>query len=218
MTTFIADWTQQADWQRVFGINWHRVLELLDLREENTLATWFSSVLFLCTGIGFLLLGWGQSAHFVISQWTRLVFQLATIGAIFLSADEVASIHETAGKWFKRVINHFVDNIQDERGYSWILLFAPFLVMGLVFALYGLQKLINNMPITRNWQRQQAYFALGIALFCLPGVFVFEAFEWRLSLFDQNITQWTAFEELFEIMGMYSLFFCTVLVAKQYQL
>ena len=45
-TTFMAELSQGADWQRVFGINLHRILELLDLREENTLATWFSSFFF----------------------------------------------------------------------------------------------------------------------------------------------------------------------------
>ncbi len=220
LTTFIAELTQGGEWQRVFGMNLHRVLELLDLREENTLATWFSSMVFLMTGLAFLLLGWSSSPEFAISRLTRLVFQLTTIGAVLLSADEVASIHETAGKWFQRFVSSlWVNAPPDEKGYFWVVLFAPFLLAGFLAAAYVLRQLISNMPTSRDWQRYAAYVALLVALLCLPGVFVFELLEWYL---DNSVNQsshiLTCWEEAFEIIGMYSLFLCTMLIARRYQL
>ncbi|MDM8559978.1 hypothetical protein [Candidatus Parabeggiatoa sp. HSG14] len=211
--------TQGSEWQRIFGINVHRILELLDLREENTLATWFSSIIFLAVGIGFLLLGWGSSTTFTISRLTRFIFQLTMVGAIFLSADEVGSIHETTGKWIRRLINQlFIDAPSDDKGFFWLLLFAPVAMIGLIATAFMLYKTIANMPINHNWQRQLAYFALLTALVCLPGVFVLELFEWYSHSINQGVTIFTCVEEMFEMIGMYSLFVCAILIARQHQL
>lgn len=219
MTTFLAHFTQQHEWQRVFGINLHRVLDLVDLREENTLATWFSSILFLMTGLAFFLLGWSSSSTFSISRFTRFIFQLTAIGAVFLSADEVGSFHETAGKWFKRFVDSFwMTAPTDEKGFFWIILFAPFLLAGLIAAGYFLYKIIRKMPVNNQWQRQQIYIALTVAFFFLPGVLVFELFEWYFDNLHQNIAILTCWEETFELLGMYSLFLCTTLIARRYQL
>ncbi|RKZ41889.1 MAG: hypothetical protein DRQ49_03615 [Gammaproteobacteria bacterium] len=214
-TTFMAELSQGADWQRVFGINLHRILELLDLREENTLATWFSSMIFFATGLAFLLLGWGSSPDFIISHLTRFIFKLTAIGAILLSADEVASIHETVGKSFFRFVSNLWANAPpDNNGYFWVVLFAPFMLGGLLMTVYFLHKVIARMPTKHDWQRQLTYFALLSAFMCLPGVFVFELFEWYFNTLKQGSGILTCFEETFEIIGMYSLFLCATLIAK----
>lgn len=218
VTTFLAYFSQGADWQRFLGINWRRVLELLDLREENTLATWFSSMVFLATGVAFLLLGWGNSPTLTISRLTRSVFQLTAIGAVLLSADEVASIHETTGKWIQRLVSSiWVNAPTDNRGYFWVILFAPVLLGGLLIVAYALQKVIANMS-SNDWQQKASYLALLIALLCLPTVFLFELLEWRLDSLNQGVSILTCGEEAFEIIGMYSLFLCAMLVARRYQL
>jgi hypothetical protein len=211
--------SQGADWQRGFGINWHRVLELLDLREENTLATWFSSMIFLSTGIAFLLLGWGSSPSFTVSRLTRFVFKLTAIGAVFLSADEVASLHETAGKSFRRFVSNLWINVPpDNKGYFWVVLFAPFLLGGFFIMAYFMRQVIANMLTNQNRQRQYAHVALFFAFFCLPGVFAFELFEWYSNSTNQSVSILTCFEEAFEMIGMYSLFLCAMLVARRHQL
>jgi len=219
LTTFMAELSQGADWQRMFGINLHRVLELLDLREENTLATWFSSMIFFATGLAFLLLGWGSSPNFIISRVASFIFKLTAIGAILLSADEVASIHETVGKSFFRFVSNLWANAPpDNRGYFWIVLFAPLMLGGLLMTVYFLRKVIARMPTRYDWQRQLAYVTLFLAFVCLPGVFVFEVFEWYFDTFKQSSGILKCFEETFEIIGMYSLFLCATLIAKRFQL
>ncbi len=211
--------TSGSEWQRVFGINIHRVLELLDLREENTLATWFSSIVFLTVGIGFLLLGWGIASNYSISRLTRRMFQLATIGAILLSADEIGSVHETVGKWFGRFSTEIITSLPvDDKGFSWIILFAPIALIGLIIIIFMLYKIIINMPTITDWECYAAYIALFTAFVCLPGVFVLEFLEWHSFSLKQGTSILTCFEEAFEMLGMYSLFFTATLVAKQYKL
>lgn len=176
-------------------------------------------MIFLSVGLAFLLLGWSSSPHFTISRSTRFVFQLATIGAIYLSADEVASIHETVGKSFKRLLEKLFTEIPtDDKGFFWIPLFAPIALIGLIAVIFMLHKVLANMPTKRAWQSYTAYFALFVALVCLPGVFLFELFEWHLTSLKQDVSFLTCWEETFELLGMYSLFLCAILIARQYRL
>lgn len=215
----MAHATQGAAWGRIGGINGHRVLELLDLRQENNLATWYSSILYLLVGIAMILLGWGNSAAFQISQLSRFLFQLAAVGAVLISADEIASIHETVGKSLARFANQFLlaTPMVDIR-FFWVIPFAPFALLGLIMIVYQLHQLIKKMPSQNNWQRQQAYIALWAALLFFPGVFLSELMEWYWVTIEQFGTVLTCFEEMFELLGMYSLFLCVILIGKQYQL
>ncbi|HHB92424.1 MAG TPA: hypothetical protein ENK59_04330 [Thioploca sp.] len=182
---------------------------MLDLRKENTLATWFSSILFLITGLAFVLLGW--SANFKIANWQRFIFKLTTIGAVLLSADEVASIHETIGKWLKRATEDLITFLPvDERGFVWVLLFAPIAIAGLIATVIALFK------VSQNSQRTASSIALWIAVLCLPTVFAFELFEW--IFYSEKIKVLSCWEETFEILGMYSLFICALLISRQNKL
>ena len=180
---------------------------LLDLRKENTLATWFSSILFLMTGLAFVLLGW--SKNFKIANWQRFIFKLTAIGAVLLSADEVASIHETVGKWSRRAAEDVITFLPvDERGFVWVLLFAPIAIVGLIATVIALNKVIK--------QDFQQVVALWTAVLCLPTVFAFELFEW--IFYSEKLKVLGCWEEGFELLGMYSLFICAVLIARQNKL
>jgi hypothetical protein len=218
-TTFCAFFIESADLSSVAGINVHRALKLVDLRQEITLATWFSSIVFLAAGVSFILLGWGSSPAFKISRWARFVFQISAIGAILLSADEAASIHETAGKWFQRVVSESAGHAPVlNQGYFWIILYAPFL-LGSSFALaLALRRAIATMPINYGKQRRSAYLALLIAIVCLPSVVLFEISEWWLASHDQATTILPCFEEMAEVIGMYCLLLCALLIARQFRL
>ncbi|MCK5877706.1 MAG: hypothetical protein KAG43_08720 [Candidatus Marithrix sp.] len=193
------------EFHRIFDINIHRILVLLDLRKENTLGTWFSSILFLITGLAFVLLGWGSS----FKIWQQFIFKMTAIGAVLLSADEVASIHETVGKWIKRAVEDLFTFLPtDERGFVWVLFFAPIAIAGLIATVVALQKVINSQP--------KAVWALWIAVLCLPSVFVFEILEW--VLYSERLKILGCWEEMFELLGMYSLFVCAVLIAGKNKL
>lgn len=211
-TTFMASLTSEMAWQRIGGVNLHRIFQLLDLREENTLATWFSSIIFLSTSLAFVLLGWGFSPALKISPLTQKMCQVVTMGACLLSADEVASIHETLGKWFGRLIfKTMVDYPVEDNGFLWVPLLAPLFLMGFFMAIHILYTLITPMQQYRRW----ALLTLASALICLPlGVFLSEILESQ----GISVALLTCIEEACELIGMYSLFASVVLVAKEYQL
>ena len=219
LTTFTAHGTQGIEWGRISGINGHRVLELLDLRQENNLATWYSSILYLMVGVGLILLGWGNSVEFRISRLSRFFFQLAAIGAILISADEVASIHETVSNSLGRFVNQFIlTTPMGDTRFFWAIPFGAIASIGLIIIVYELYRLIAQLPGQNNWQRQQAYIALGGALLFLPGVFLSELMEWYFVTIKQFGTVLTCFEEMFELLGMYGLYICVMQIGKQYQL
>lgn len=219
LTTFAAYFTHGEAWQRIAGFNMHRILQLLDLREENTLATWFSSQLFLITGLSFVLLGWQRAEKFAPGLSTTWIFRLAAIGACLLSADEVASIHESSGKRFGHMLSQTLGSTipADDRGFLWIVLFAPILLVGLFMVTHALYQTKHADTHARSMTR--FHIVLLGALICLPGVFVFEMLEVQATLAHQHhVMVFTCFEEMFELLGMYSLFLGAMFVAKQHQL
>lgn len=202
--------------QRFLSVNLHRVLELLDLREENTLATWFSSVLFLITSLSFVLLGWGNAQTFSPTLATRRIFQISAIGACYLSADEMASIHETIGHWLARIVNSEVGAPIDTHGFSWVLFFAPVGIFMLFWLANLLYRTIAAMPL--NQRRTQAKFAIACALIFLPGVFALEVLQAYLAYIKLGANIIPCFEEMFEVFGMYGLFLATSSISSHYQL
>ncbi len=218
LATFAEHLSHGTQWARWGGINWHRVLQLLDLREENTLATWFSSLIFLTTALSLALLGWGKSPYFKLIHWEQRLFQLAALGAVILSADEVASVHETVGKWFGRVIFQFMTQFPvEDKGFFWLPLLAPILLLVFLMVMHILHRIMHHLPNSTLSIRRPIYLSLGMALFLLPAVFLLEILEVKIAYAaEPNIL--TCFEETCEILGMYSLFYGSLLIAKQYQL
>ncbi|MCV6639422.1 hypothetical protein [Candidatus Albibeggiatoa sp. nov. NOAA] len=212
-TTLFAYYTQQAHWQQQ-AVNWHRVLQLLDLRDENTLATWFSSILFLTASVGFVLLGWGKSKTYTINFFSRFSFQVTALALCALSADEVGSFHETVGSWFERKVIVW-DGLQG-MGFSWLLIFAPFALAILILCGQQLYKLINTLPDLSARRYSRALLILACIL--LPSVLILEALQGYWIFTKQGETVFTCLEEMFELLGMYSLFLVTLIIARQHQL
>ncbi|WP_353572110.1 hypothetical protein [Candidatus Albibeggiatoa sp. nov. BB20] len=187
---------------------------MLDLRDENTLATWFSSIVFFIASIGFVLLGWGQSPTYKLSVFGRFSFRIIALALCLLSADEVGSFHETVGSWFERKVIIW-DGLQG-MGFSWLLLFSPFAILGLILCGWQLSQLIKHLPeISVRW-RSAGLLLLACAL--LPSVLILEALQGYWIFTKQGATILTCFEEMFELLGIYCLFLVTLIIARQHQL
>ncbi len=218
VTTFLAFFTQDAHWNRFLGLNWHRIFQLLDMRTEQSVATWFSSTIFLATALSFTVLGWGNFSHPTISPMTRLIFRLTAMGACVISADEVGGVHETVGKRVGDIINQAAQMPLDEKGFSWIVVFAPIALVCLSWLGYALRKLIVPLaPKLRN----QLYVVLWTALICLPSVFFWEAlagyFDYQGLIAEKELI-FLCLEETSEVLGMYCLFLIATVMARVYRL
>lgn len=210
-TTFLAYYVQQANWQQEV-VNWQRVLELFDLREENTLATWFSGVLFLFASISFILLGWGQSASYILSHIQSFGLKIIALALCLLSADEIASVHETVGSWFERKVIAW-DGVHG-MGFSWVILFGPLFIAILIWCVMIIINLIKQL----DEQKSQAGILLLIASISLPGVLLLELYQGYLVYTGQGQTILTCVEEMLEMLGIYSLFLIALIIARQHQL
>ncbi|OUD14060.1 hypothetical protein TPSD3_06900 [Thioflexithrix psekupsensis] len=215
LTTVFSHLTQDANWNRFLAINWHRIVELLDLREENTIATWFSSIVFFLTALSFVLLGWGHAPHYHPHSQQRLIFKLAALATCLLSADEVGSLHETAGSWADRSLTLLQDTPIYGMGYPWLLL-SPIIVLVfafIVFNLFQITALVNQVQETVKIRA-----LLWAAIVILPSVFVFEFMEAYLGYLRQKNTFFPVIEELLEVMGMFCLYMANILIARYYRL
>jgi hypothetical protein len=66
---------------------------IVDLREERTIGTWFEGLLFALTGLSFFLV----SRHPALPMFGKSLLILMALGFVFLSADEILSLHEFMG-------------------------------------------------------------------------------------------------------------------------
>ncbi len=136
---------------------------IIDLREERTLGTWFESLFFSITGLSFFLV----SRHPVLSKLGKTLLILMALGFCFLSADEMLSLHEFMGYEFEQATGIVKDTRLDQRGYSWVILYAPaaMVVCGLISRSY------YRMTKT-SWNRSAsicyllAWFAIELVVLC----------------------------------------------------
>lgn len=107
---------------------------IIDMREERTVGTWFETLLFALTGISFFLV----SRHPALPKFGKTLLILMALGFCFLSADEMLSLHEFMGYEFEQATGIVKDTRLDQRGYSWVMLYAPaaLIVCGLVSRSY----------------------------------------------------------------------------------
>lgn len=214
-TTLLSHLTQDANWNRFLSINWHRIVELLDLREENTIATWFSSLVFFLTSLSFVLLGWGNAPNYNPNAQQRLIFKLAALASCALSADEVGSLHETAGSWADRSMGLLQDTPIYGMGYPWLLL-SPIIVLVFVIIVFNLFQVTKSVNSPQETVKIRALLWASIVI--LPSVFVFEFMEAYLGYLKQKNTFFPVVEETLEVIGMFSLYCANILLARYYRL
>jgi hypothetical protein len=208
--------TQDANWDRFLSFNWHRVLELLDLREENTIATWFSSILFLLAAMSFILLGLSGNKNYYLTHQQRLSVRFAALGFCALSADEVGSMHETVGTWTDRTLQLLEGTPIYGKGYPWLLA-TPLIVIIFIFIIYNLYQ-VTRLSQFSEQLRLNIRLLLWSAAILLPSVFVFEFIEAYLGYLRQKDTPFPVIEEMLELFGVFSVFLANVLIARHFRL
>ncbi len=208
--------TQDANWERFLGINWHRILQLTDLREENTIATWFSSILFFCAAASFVLLGWGNDPQFQPLRLHRFIFQLAALATLVLSADEVGSVHETVGTWVDHSAHLLEGTPIYGLGFPW-LLSSPFVTAFFAVIVYCVYQQTKVDSMSKR-QSIAIRCLLWTAMITLPCVFVFEFIEAYLGYLRQKETFFPVVEEMLELSGMFSLLTANTLLARHFRL
>lgn len=185
------------------------LLGIIDLREERTFGTWFESLLFVLTGLSFFLV----SRHTKLPLFGKGLFVLMALGFCFLSADESLALHEFLGYEFEQATGIVDDTALAQRGYSWILLYAPvaLIVFGLLIRFYHSMFKAMTGNLARN------IFCLGWV--AVGGVVFLEATEgWSFLAGTDRLSMLTCVEESIELTALLLLYTSNLLIAESFEL
>jgi hypothetical protein len=181
---------------------------IIDLREERTIGTWFESILFVITGLSFFLV----SRHPALSKTGKTLLVLMALGFCFLSADEALVLHEFMGFQLEQATGIVKDTALEQRGFSWVLLYAP--AAAIVFAL-----------ILRSYQRmfKAGAGAKALVLFLLAWgalsiVVLFEVIDGWSILQRAEFAVLPCFEETMELVFLMLFYSANLLIAETAEL
>jgi hypothetical protein len=113
---------------------------IIDMREERTVGTWFETLFFALAGLSFLLV----SRHPALPKLGKYLLVLMALGFCFLSADEMLSLHEFMGYELEQATGIVKDTRLEQRGYSWVLLYAPAAVVVAGFLLSYYRRMTKD--------------------------------------------------------------------------
>jgi hypothetical protein len=181
------------------------LMNLMDLREERTIGTWFQSLLFVAAGVSFFMI----SRHPDFTKTGKIFLALLALGFCFLSADEALALHEFMGFHFEQITGIVDDTALEQRGYAWVLLYAPaaVAVFILFFWIYG--------PLFRNAGAPSARRLFALAWGAVVIVFLFEVAEaWAVHARKDVTGLMTCFEETFELAVLMLFYAANLRIAE----
>lgn len=179
---------------------------IIDLREERTVGTWFEGMLFALTGVTFFLV----SRHPALPKFGKGLLVLMALGFVFLSADEVLSLHEFLGYELEQATGIVKDTRLDQRGYSWVLLYAPaaLIVAGFLFNFYR--------RMTQNNKAARVCFALA---WVSVGLVVLGEVVDGMSILERaDLSVVPCIEESMELVFLLLFYAANLLIAEKAEL
>lgn len=178
---------------------------IIDLREERTVSTWFETLLFALTGISFFIV----SRHPALPKFGKTLLVLMALGFCFLSADEMLSLHEFMGYELEQATGIVKDTTLDQRGYSWVLLYAPaaLVVCALISRFY--------YCMTRSSWNRAASICYLLAWVAVELVILCEiAAGWGISK-RLDLSLVPCFEESLELVFLMLFYSANLLIAEE---
>ncbi|QHI70304.1 hypothetical protein [Tichowtungia aerotolerans] len=179
-------------------------LGIVDLRDERTFGTWFEGCLFILTGVSFFLV----SRHPDLPLFGSIFFVLSALAFCFLSADESMSLHEFFGYEFEQLTGNVDGTRLAERGYSWVMLYAPaaILMLGIMHRFY--KTLCRRV-------RPAAHVLFAGAWIGITAVMLMENAESWSVLIGADWPYLTCFEELFELAALLLFLSANLFIAEE---
>lgn len=179
---------------------------IIDLREERTVGTWFETLLFALTGVTFFLV----SLHSSLSKFGKALMVMMALGFVFLSADEMLSLHEFMGYELEQATGIVKGTRLDQRGYSWVFLYAPAAaaVAGFLFVFYR--------RMTRENKRARVCFILA---WVAVGLVVLGEAADGLSILERvDLSLEPCIEESMELLFLMLFYTTNLLIAEDAEL
>lgn len=143
---------------------------MFDLKHEGTIATWYSSLLFLMAGLSFVPMGWldPNRSREKIPVW---IFRVNAFAFTFFSLDEMVSIHERIGVIIEKVIPGLPVIRPDQPGLSWVFVYGPIVLVGVLLSGYAYARWFKMAYGSVN---RGFVWVLGLAFVCVPLIILME--------------------------------------------
>ena len=182
------------------------LMGLMDLREERTFGTWFQSLLFAVTGLSFFMV----SGHPALPKAGKPLLVLTALGFCFLSADEALSLHEFMGFHLEQITGIVQDTALEQRGYSWVILYAPAAVA--VLAMFS----FIYRPVFKNASSPAARRIFLLAWVAVAAVILLEVAEGVSVLARTDyLSVLPCIEETFELAALMLFYSANLLIAEE---
>lgn len=177
--------------------------KLVDLDDEGSVATWFSSIqLFL---VGLLLIIRSSGNREIITLPSATFFCILGLGFIFLSVDEAAAIHEKMSTVLKQA--EFMPRFKGEHG-IWIYIY------GLVALFFLVVTLRNFIALWKHYRRAALIMFIGLVTF-VTGAVVLEIVSYQFlrdDLASLHYVVEVALEEFLEMLGISIVLYSVLLL------
>lgn len=184
----------------------------LDYTHDLSLATWFISFIILVCASGFFLIGWGDREKLKIGSTRQWFIKLFSMTAFFLAADEILLLRVQLGKKIEYTTG-FLDKTKIEHlGYSWLLVYIPLALIGMIIFIFVFNKLIKNIKSVNHKFFINRY--LGSIILLVPIYFIFALGGRYLLMVDTSIKLILYFEGVLK-MGLIYCFYCFVLIISE---
>ena len=175
--------TGYTHYYRALGENWESGSQIkyflvqFSLEGENNGSVWYSSMIFLLTGLVSLLTFWGvfnvrDNKAQIRTAWGWIILAGLFVG---LSADELGSIHERLGMMGEL-------NFVGEGAPGWVDLFA---IPGVIIGLFMLWFFFQNFR-----KQRKSFFILLLGILALLSTFLQEDFEISSKLASPDPELW----------------------------
>jgi len=210
VSTFIA---QLTEWS-FLGLDfiWYR----FDLRREQNAAAWFSSISMLYCGCTFLLISWHTEVIFRKIS-TKLFFSAVGFFSLFLSADESAELHEAMGEKLTETVHFLQGTALGNAGYSWILIFLPFLAASAVWAYFSIKDIIQSILGGGQLSRIAKYYiGAFFFIFLVITLELAESFMFSMGNTGSLLFLLPCFEETAELLVIACFIFANFVIIQEY--
>lgn len=178
--------------------------KLVDLDNEGSIATWFSSIQLFIVGLLFFVKSYQVDANSTELP-SRQFFWIMGLGLLFLSVDEAAAIHEKVSMVLKQA--EFMPRFKGSHG-IWIYVYA------FIAGIFCILMCRNFIALWKKFPHAALIMALGISTFITGAVFLeilsYQFFRDDLTSFGY-VTE-VALEEFLEMLGISILLYSVLLL------
>jgi len=200
----------------LFTMAIYDILYHLDLTHDFTIASLFMSFVILICSFTFFLMGWGDREKLKITFAQQVIMKLFSGIMLLLSVDEILNLKFKMGQNIEDITGFMKGTRLENLGYSWLLVYLPFALIGTIIFSIFFNKLIKSIRNIR--QRSFAYRYL-LSVIILMSVYYLLILYRAYLIWSGNSLGFMLYIEEFSKLGMiFAVYGLVLSVSDNYNL